>query len=426
MISKRAIAGRHGLGFILTCVFALPLSHKLFADAGPSLAEAARENRARLHFDGKSFAGPALDILLADARNSLFFLIGEEHGIAENPKLVAQLFRSLVADGYTNLVIEVSPPVARLLDVATQAGGIDGLRALYSTPGGEPAFFGMQQEAELLAAARAALPDADQVLWGVDYEVASDRPLLRELARMDRPDTAGQPLDDLTSASAAAWKKHEESGDPRYIFSFSGDPDLVATLRESWPAAGPMAVQIMHTLQETLEINRLWARGSGFLSNERRAALIRSNFLDYWRGWERDAAKPRVMVKLGANHVIRGLNMTGTFDLGSLLPELAALEGERSLSVLVLPGKETLTAVLNPASWTYEPRPPRDNYARGLEALSDAAYPDVYTLIDLEALRPIVRGRDRKFGRDLVRTVHGFDYVLIMSGSTPSSELTHD
>src|SRR4051794_18206160 len=70
----------------------------------PSLVErvhaTALQNRQKLNFDGAHFSGPAWDALLEAGRASHFFLIGEEHGIAENPKLAAQLFGALRPSGY--------------------------------------------------------------------------------------------------------------------------------------------------------------------------------------------------------------------------------------------------------------------------------------------------------------------------------------
>ena len=393
---------------------------------GLKLTEAARENRLRLDFDGKTFSGPAFDQLLAAARDAQFLLIGEEHGIAENPKLVAQLFTTLVADGYEKLAIEVSPPMAAILDTTVREHGIEGLRNLYASPGGEPAFFGMLEEAALIATARSELPDVTEVLWGVDYEVASDRPLLRQLRDMQRPPATDEPLDALIAASESAWAQYEETGSPQYIFSFAGDPALVEAVSDAWPAADGAALQILDTLQSTLEINRFWIQGRGWDSNARRAALFRLNFLRHWHAAKEKGSTPKVMVKLGGNHVVRGRNNTGTFDLGTLLPEIAALEGTSSASVLVLPGKGSLTAVLNPSSWSYDPKPAKDNYSGGIDVLTDAAYADAFTLIDLAALRSIVGSNIDRYGIEVARIVHGFDMLLVMSGSTASSELDHD
>jgi len=401
-------------------------THAENTDSHNQLTEAAKEHRYRLDFDGEVFSGPALERLLAAARDAQFLLIGEEHGIAENPMLVAQVFTTLVDDGYEKLAIEISPPMAAILDAAAHDDGIEGLRKLFATPGGEPAFFGMREEAELIAAARAALPNASEVLWGVDYEVASDRPLLRQLQDMQRPPATDEPLGALIAASDAAWARYVETGSPQYIFSFAGDPVLVEALKDAWPAPDESATQILDTLQSTLEINQAWMQGRGWESNAQRAAFLRASFIDHWNRAKDSGNTPKVLVKLGANHIVRGRNHTGTFDIGSMLPEIAAVEGARSVSVLVLPGKGSLTAVLNPSSWTYEPKPAKDNYAEGIDVLTDAVYEDAFTLIDMTALRPIVGSFTEQYGVGVARIVHGFDWLLVMSGSTASSELQHD
>ena len=78
----------------------------------PTLAEeiagVAKEYRHRLQFDGQTFSGPGWDRLVQEGLAAQFFLIGEEHGIAENPKLVAQLFTCLL---YTSDAADECPAV---------------------------------------------------------------------------------------------------------------------------------------------------------------------------------------------------------------------------------------------------------------------------------------------------------------------------
>jgi hypothetical protein len=394
------------------------------AEGAPSLEDrlhsAAAENRLRLDYDGNAFAGPAWEFMLREGRQAQFFVIGEEHGIAENPKLTAALFAALVKDGYSNLVIEISPPMAAALDAALQADGLQGLHELYAQDGAEPAFYGMQEEAELLAAARAAA-SAGPVLWGVDYEVGADRYLLRQLAEFPKPAAAADALAALTAASLESWARYYETGSPQYIFSFAGDPQLVQRLKEAWPDRSPEADWILDTLLETLEINRLWVAGEAWRSNERRATLLRNNFLRYWQQAKQAGTAPRAMFKFGASHVVRGRNMSDTFDLGAMLPEVAALEGRSSFNILVLPGVESQIARFNPVDWSYQPAPAKDGYVKGLEPIVSAAHADGFTLIDLRPLRPLVGMRPAS--EELRRTVLGFDAVLVMTGSTPSSNL---
>lgn len=389
------------------------------------LAAAAMEHRLPLGFDGKTFSGPAWEKLVDAGKNAQFFLVGEEHGIAENPKLVAQLFVELSNHGYSRLAIEVSPAMASQLDAAA-AAGLDGLRSLFSQPGGEPAFFGMAEEADMLAAVRAAVPDSKQAFWGTDYEVASDRQLIAVLERTPKPAAAEAALETLANASASSWAQWYETGSPQYIFSFAGDPALVSAVREAWPGVDSQSATILNTLEQTLAINRLWVQGRAWESNRQRAALQRQNFLRYWNAAKQNGETPKVMAKYGSSHMVRGLSQTAVYDLGTLLPEIAAIEGGHSVSVMVLPGRESQVAGLNPSNWSYAPRSAKDGYDKGIDPLVDAAFEKSFTLIDLVSLRPIIGMRSASVDDELFRVVHGFDMLLVMSGSTPSGELVHD
>lgn len=393
---------------------------------GQQIQAAAAEHRLRLDFDGKRFAGPAWDRLVAEGKAARFFLIGEEHGIAENPKLAAQLFTELSPHGYTNLAIEISPTMAWLLDRALAANGLEGLRELFSQPGGEPAFFGMVEEAEMLATVRATAAEGELVLWGTDYEVAGDRQLLGLLERADKPAAADAALQAVTAASASSWAEYAKTGSPQFIFSFAGDPALVGAVRAAWPEPDPRSAVILNTLEKTLTVNDLWVQGRGWESNAARAALQRENFLRYWRAARKRGESPKVMAKYGASHMVRGLSQTGVYDLGSLLPEIAATDGGHSFSIMVLPGAGTSIAGLNPSTWTYEPQPVDGSYLNGLEPLTAAAFDDAFTLIDLVPLRSVAGMNRGSLDDELFRIIHGFDMLLVMSGSTPSGELRHD
>jgi hypothetical protein len=394
-------------------------------EAAQKISKAAIANRYALSFDGRKFSGPAWEKLVQEGRQAQFFLIGEEHGIAENPKLAAAIFTELAKFGYSKIVVETSPYMAQRLDDASN-GGTDGIRKLFAEPGGEPAFFGMQEEAEFVADAKAALTSNAFLFWGVDYEVISDRQLLSRLEEKKKPDAAKEALAKIRQASDASWTKYEETRGPQYIFSFAGDPALVQTLRASWPDRDAETSRILHTLEETLTINRMFMSGQNWPSNQRRADLIRANFLDHWNRAKASGETPKLMVKMGASHLVRGRSFSEAYDLGALLPEIAVLEGGSTFSIMVLPGKDALTAVFNPTDFSFQAAPAKDGYAKGLEPILAAAMEDQFTLIDLRPLRSVVRSGTLRDDKNLLRTTLGFDMLLIMSGSTASAELDHD
>jgi hypothetical protein len=390
----------------------------------PSLPEriAARalENRHRLEFDGVRFSGPAWDLLLDEGRSSHFFCIGEEHGIAENPKLAAQLFSALAPLGYSKAYVEISPPMSVELDRAAR-DGVDGLRRLFTDPGANVAFFGMREEAEWLASARGTAHGRGQTIRGLDYEVGGDRRLIALLNAKRKPRAARIAMETLEAASGASWAQYAETHNPQFIFSFSGDPALVRAVRDAWPSADAQARWILETLEETLAIIRLWSSNEGWASNERRARFNRANLRRYWR--EEDEPS-RAVFKFGASHMVRGLSHTQVFDIGTLVSEQAENMGSKSYHVMVMPGAGSLVAQFDPTAWTYRPSQAGTYEDQGMGPLLEAAFPDAFTLIDLRAIRPLVFGRRHKtLDADLVRTIHGFDAILVMSGSTPSANL---
>jgi hypothetical protein len=228
------------------------------------ITEAAAANRQRLEFDGKNFSGPGWGSLIAEGKRAQFFLLGEEHGIAENPKLAGALFTALTPNGYTRFMIEVSPPMARALDEAAK-GGVEGLQKMYATPGFEPAFFGMAEETAMLVQVRAAAQGAPlgaaPVLWGADYEVGGDRLLITTLESKSRPQSADAALAALRAASDASWAQYQETRNPQFIFSFAGDPALARSLRDAWPGRDEQTSAILDTLEETLATAQPLTRG---------------------------------------------------------------------------------------------------------------------------------------------------------------------
>ncbi|MEM9599490.1 MAG: hypothetical protein AAF926_00585 [Pseudomonadota bacterium] len=397
--------------------------------APPDLSMAAQvaleavEHRMAIIADDEGYSGAGWDVLVDAAREAQFLLLGEEHGIAENPKLAAALFAALQPHGYRHVAIEVSPFMAGLMDDRLAEAGMEGLLALFAEPGGEPAFFGMREEAEMLAHIRSLLPEVDDVLWGADYEVLGDRQMIAALEAMDMPATARAALATVREASTASWARYEETRNPGFVFSFSGDPALIRDVEAAWPDRSAKAAWILDQIEETLEINRLFVTGENYASNLRRADWLVENFLRYWRDHAGSDDPPRVLAKFGASHMVRGRNSNGVFDLGTTLPELASLEGRAALSVMVLPGRGSATAVFDPTTLSFRPGPPKDGYGRGLAPFYESVLDEGYTLFDLRPLRAR-HARSGQGGNDaLLQTLHGFDYLLILSGSTPSSSL---
>lgn len=388
------------------------------------LAARAVENRHRLEFADGRFSGPGWDLLVAEGSKARAFLLGEEHGVAENPMLAGALFNAMRPAGYEVMAIETSPMIAQEMDRAAREG-VDGLRRLFADPAAQAAFYGMREEADMLASIVAGRPADRPVLWGLDYDVGADRLAIRKLKAMSKPAAAETALAALEAASTASWAQYEATRGPQHIFNFSGDPALVRAVREAWPDAPDEAAWLLEVMEETLAANRDFGAGRNHASNQRRNDLNKRNLLRYVRAARAEGRDPRMMMKFGASHMVRGLSSTETYDLGNLVPEMAFLDGGHSFHLLVLAGPGRATASFDPSAWTYRPGAPRNNYAYGLDPVAGQAFADAFTVIDVRPLRALVTGSGRAAGlnRELVRAIHGFDAVAVLSGSNPSTNL---
>jgi hypothetical protein len=96
---------------------------------------------------------------------------------------------------------------------------------------------------------------------------------------------------------------------------------------------------------------------------------------------------------VGAFHATRGVTPTGVFDIGTLVPELAALRGGASFNLMVIGGANALQAQLDPRTMTVAPVPVEPLAALGLQALA-AVLPDTPgpVLLDLRPMRPLLSG----------------------------------
>lgn len=382
------------------------------------LLEALRKNRLALTMSNGRPGGAGWDWLIQQARNARFTLIGEEHGVAETAQLSAALFNALRSSGYTRMAIELSPIIAQDIEAAARRNGLQGILDFYATPTTwHPQY--LREEAQLIADVVSATPGNERVLWGLDREILSDRYLISRL-EPKVPSRARQSFAGLKQASAAAWA----SGSP-FIFSQNPDPAVVSAVRADWPNPDRDSDVILRTLEESLAINAVAQTGTAWDSSERRAQWMRNGFAERLREEQKRGSQPKVVMKFGYNHMIRGENYVNIFDLGSMPDEVAALSGGRAFHIIVLPGTGSRQAVLGPGrSFSSVSSDEFDEFKAGDQRLTKVlSNPDAtgHEVIDLRALRPLAtRGLDA-WNSDVIRSILGYDAAVIWKGARAST-----
>jgi hypothetical protein len=237
------------------------------------------------------------------------------------------------------------------------------------------------------------------------------------------PRSAKQSFARLKEASTNAWVQNQKNPGPPFLFI--QDPALVSAVRADWPNPDRESDTILRTLEESLAINAVARTGTAWASSERRAQWMRNNLATRLSEEQRRESSPKVMMKFGYNHMIRGANYVNIFDVGAMTDEVAALNGGRAFHILVLPGPGSRQAVLGPGrSFVSVSSDEFDEFRAGDQRLTRVlsnANATGHEVIDLRALRPLAMRGLEGWNSDVVRTIHGYDAALIWKGAHASS-----
>jgi hypothetical protein len=384
------------------------------------LLELARLNLRLLQWDGATPSGPGWDFLKSESQASEFVLLGEQHGIAEVPSLATALFRALRPAGFDRLIIETSGPTASALDLAAR-GGIAGIERFHREHAPGAPFYGWRPEAQFLADVRAMIPGNETAFWGIDYEIFWQDRYLIGLLKARAPAPAAPAMRALERAANEAFARFGQSKDFTQLYGISGDVRLIDNLRAAWGSTDPESDLLLTTLKETVEINRLFLDRQGFASNQRRAANMRANLIRYLRQDEAAGQRSKALLKMGIEHAARGVNDVGGYDIGTLLPEVAALRGGHAFSLMVIGGKDARHGQIDPAAMKTNPQPLNDLADFGLDILAPALPTTGVAVLDLRPLRRVATGD--KLSPRAARCIHGYDALVVWNGSTPTTDL---
>lgn len=282
-----------------------------------------------LEFADATLRGPGGDRLRSALADAQFIALGEDHGLAGPPQLALALAKAAQAlPGADPLfhAVEVGPLTTRWTQGILAKGGVAALdRALEGRALMMP-FLSNVQDAQL-----AAHFAKQGRLFGIDQEFVGAPILLLEMLAARTKDDALR-----TQLSTAAKSDIAAIAEGRFndVWLFTTGAEEFGALRTQF-ARDAKALAMIDALAISAEIYRLNNVGRYLENNEHRTALIQRYFLE---GWSNASPKrPRVLFKMGAFHMGRGTTPTSIYDIGSLLPGLAAREGKRSLHILYLP-----------------------------------------------------------------------------------------
>ncbi len=364
-------------------------------------------------FDERGVSGPGGERLKSELPDAQFVAIGEDHGFAEPPMLARALavdMRRLKHPLFH--AAEIGPSTAQWLRRQFGEKNTDlGLKAVGAAIKGKGLAMPFTSNVEDARLAADFLgKDGKSRLWGIDQEfMGSPMILLEGLASTSSDRAIKQELKAISDADQVALRKLAFNE----AWLSTAEPENFDALETAF-SKDAQAVRLLKQLSDSAKIYQLNNIGAYQASNERRSALMQGYFLQEYR---RAGPSARVVLKMGAYHLGRGTTPVGIYDLGSLLPGLAAANGLKSLHIAYLPIGGNVRSISPSETAITAVKPYQDEGIGALLAVAgfppEAVPASGYVLIPLANIRQRLSGAQRRELPEIARfVVTGFDYLV--------------
>jgi hypothetical protein len=370
--------------------------------------------------DGK-LRGAGADLLLKAAADAQFLIVIESHNDHVTPSVTSALFGALnQRHGFNYLAIEQDPFGMEAASSPPRRGRVDRI-AEHARAYPFSYTFATDEEFHLLADAGRISTGKWKPVWGFDQTFGATLPLeeLQRLAKTARARAAIARLHEEVKRVESRRDKDGQRDMKAGHFLTAREDELLARIEEiralMAPAPRSRAAQLIEALRSSAEIYSYYdpnppldAAGTPrkLLNNSVRELWMKRSFMrDYRMAEAADRKMPKVVVKAGSYHTVRGLSDTGVFTLGTFLHEFAISNGSTALSIQVLALRE----------WW----PTYDKIDQPYRALLPSGAMDRATLVDMRPLRAHLHtgetfGLVDKDLRAFRQLLFGVDFALFM------------
>ena len=299
-------------------------------DAQAKIVQAISAQRLGLarSSDG-SFSGAGWQRIVDDAAGAQFMMVGEQHGSGSIAEFETALHKELAQRGYTHAGLEIGPVSTRFAERLVRRGPGQ-LSRYVAAPGHGFAlpflFFG--EEIAMAEQMVATSPDRTAALWGLDQEFVGAGPLHADLFEAEARTPAQK-------AAVAAFRKAAEADG---FYSGKVTDAQLAPLRRAF-AGNRAATGLLDELSASSAIYAPFLKGPGsgiYAANLARETMMKRNFLAAFTAAERRrGSPPKVFLKFGGNHAMRGHSGTDVPALGNFLAEWGTARGMRMVNLFV-------------------------------------------------------------------------------------------
>ena len=323
-------------------------------------------------------------ILLKEAEDHQYFLLGELHGETEVPELISDLWPNLWQEGYRHVAAEVSPWAATHLQKSPMED---------ATP--VPGLWTRKQAAEIL---RFAKP-GQSVLWGCDMEEEQPGRLISQMAQLNPTDARLRRMQEMISNG---YSRKQASA-------------LLQLAKLDHPANDTRigGESLWKSMLDTLQIEVLRSDPyTRYAASDEREHLMKVLFLSHVE----QEPQGKVLLRFGRNHLHRGIDARGISTLGNFVAEWALAQGQSVVNVGVFAagGEEHLAG----KTFSADERQDEPTFALLATLAGNEA-----TLFDLRELRPMLRAipseKRTPLEMNLIYWADSYDFLLCYPKVTP-------
>lgn len=360
---------------------------------------------------GGRLAGPGAELLRSLASTSQFVLMGELHGNQGVADFATALWAELQPFGFRHAAVEIDPWAAAALARELPAG-TDAWSAFLAERGGVAAMAFYTWAPEARFAASVLRSGRAPALWGLDQVFIG---------------SAAWHLGDIAQGARSAAARRlaaELAADAKGRLSWLGEVDTSRLQRLRDSLSDPADERWRTLLDAMIDSATIYAPFSGrggeaTLANLRREAGMRRLFLEQYRQAEgRGEPAPKVMFKMGGNHMFRGASTTLVQALGGFVSEFAAARGSEALSLLVLCGPGSHAGGLDGSSVPCGDLADDDDW----RFIAPYVSAEALTVFDLRAWRLRPR-RLAHLSTEVQRIAGSFDLLVFVPGAPASAFL---
>ena len=365
-----------------------------------ALVEIFRKNKHEFRYgDSHHFLGKGWDSLVKRAGSAKVTAVGEVHGLDDVPILLEELAEQV---HYDTFIVEIDPFIASLITEKIKSLSPDELKEWRKSNAGILSFYSYLNDFQLLQ----NFVENDVEIVGIDQITAlNDIPIYVSLAESTTDPEKKEIFLTMARNAELIFKellKNTQKVRPYLMTNqFKADLEMLEKTTLS-----PQESEIIQKLRMSRDIY-LSRRG-----HEKRIMLMKNQLMQEYNS---SFVDKKVLLRLGANHSLRGESFLDVYDVGNLVHNLAESEFKKSFHVGVF---SKAGAAGNPLFG--HPDTPVE-LPKDLTFLNDLTGED-WIFFDLEEVRGDLRRQ--KGGTNmpsfLKRIIEGYDGLVIMPSSIPA------